>query len=256
MSASDPFAMFSLAGRRALVTGASSGIGRHFAGVLAAAGAEVFVCARRSDRLIDVVTEIVAAGGRAHALTVDVTDRESVRAGLEQAGRIDVLVNNAGVADSKRFLDYDDKDWDTIIGTNLSGAWKVAQETARQMVAANVAGSIINISSILATRAYPGVGPYMASKAALKHLTRSMALDLARFNIRVNSIAPGYLLTDLNDGFLKSDAGEELKKRIPSRRLGKLENLDGALLLLASSAGEYMTGSELVIDGGHLCSSL
>ena len=252
--------LFDLSGRRALVTGASSGLGRHFAQTLAKAGATVAVAARRADRLQSLVSEIEAAGGKAIALSMDVTDRSSICAGLdamlEKLGGIDVLVNNAGVSDTKRPLDYTDADWDAIVGTNLKGAWIVAQESARRMAAAKTGGSIINISSILAERVAGGVGPYIAAKAGLTRLTQSLALELSRFDVRVNSIAPGYVMTELNSDFLSSEAGDKLKSRIPARRFGRYEDLDGALLLLASKAGAYMNGSQLVVDGGHLCSSL
>ena len=252
--------LFSLAGQRALVTGSSSGLGKHFALTLARAGAHVAVAARRKDKLAAVVTEIAATGGHAIAVEMDVTDRSSVCAALgtiqSSIGVIDIVVNNAGVTNSKPPLDFTDDDWQAVIDTNLTGAWIVAQETSRRMIAADVAGSIINITSILATRVAGALSPYAASKAALKQLTRSFALELARHNIRVNSLAPGYIATDLNRDFLQSDLGEKLKVRIPARRFGELENLDGALLLLASRASAYMTGSEIVVDGGHLVSSL
>jgi len=251
---------FSLRGRIALVTGASSGLGRHFALTLSRAGANVAVAARRIDKLTEVVAEIVGSGNKAMAVTMDVADRASVSDALDsvasQLGVIDVLVNNAGVSDTKRPLDYTDADWAAIVGTNLTGAWIVAQETARRMVAANASGSIINITSILANRVAGGVSPYCASKAGLKHLTQALALELARSGIRVNSLAPGYVATELNRDFLSSEAGEKLKARIPTRLFGAYEDLDGPLLLLASDAGRYMTGSEIVVDGGHSCSSL
>lgn len=252
--------LFDLSGRKALVTGASSGLGRHFAKTLAAAGAEVAVASRRTDRLHDLVAEIEAGGGSARAFALDVTRRDSVLACLDAVvaamGELNIVVNNAGVTDTKNALKFDDADWDAIVDTNLKGAWMVAQEAAKRMANAKQGGSLINITSILANRVGGGVGPYCAAKAGLSHLTRSMALDLARYNIRVNAIAPGYVLTELNGDFLGSEAGEKLKARIPSRRFGECTHLDGALLLLASDAGTYMTGSELVVDGGHLCSGL
>lgn len=247
---------FDLTGRTALITGASSGLGQHFAQTLASAGARVVVGARRADKLSATVDNINAAGGSARAVTLDVTRRESVCAALDTIGALHIVVNCAGVTDTNRPLDVRDEDWDAIIDTNLKGAWIVAQESARRMVAAGVAGSIINVTSILASRVAGGVGPYCASKAGLAHLTRSLALELARHNIRVNSLAPGYIVTELNEAFLASEAGDKLRNRIPSRRFGQLHNLDGPLLLLASDAGAYMTGSEIVVDGGHLCSSL
>jgi NAD(P)-dependent dehydrogenase (short-subunit alcohol dehydrogenase family) len=256
VNANELMQKFSLQGRKAVVTGASSGLGRHFAGVLAAAGAEVFACARRTDKLESLLKEIAEAGGHAHACAMDVTDRTSVCKALDVIGDIDVVVNNAGVSNTKRVLDYTDQDWDAVVDTNLKGAWVVAQESARRMAVAKIAGSIINITSILGTRVAGGVTPYIAAKAGLKQLTQSLALELARYNIRVNSIAPGYVATELNSDFLSGDAGEKLKARIPAKRFGAYQDLDGALLLLAAPAGAYMTGSEIVVDGGHLCSSL
>lgn len=255
-----PQFLFRLNDETALVTGASSGLGRHFARTLARAGAAVALAARRRERLDDLVAEIRQAGGRAMAVTMDVSKRISVLEGLEairaSLGTISLLVNNAGISDTKRALDYEDADWDAIIGTNLKGAWIVAQEVARAMAAAQRPGSIINISSILAERVAAGVSPYIAAKAGLSRLSQALALEWARYNIRVNSIAPGYVATELNDAFLASEAGEKLKSRIPGRRFGRYEDLDGALLLLASTAGAYINGAQIVVDGGHLCSSL
>ena len=255
----DSHHLFSLAGKRVLVTGASSGLGRHFAKTLAKAGAQVVVGARRVDRLQELVADIQSEGGTALALPLDVTSRESVVACLDELcslyGGIDIVVNNAGVSDTKAALDYTDEDWDAIVQTNLKGAWIVAQESARRM-AQNGGGSIVNVTSILATRLAGGVGPYCAAKAGLAHLTRSMALELARHGVRVNSLAPGYVMTEINQDFLESDAGERLKKRIPARKFCQVQDLDGALLLLASDAGRAMTGSEVVVDNGHACSGL
>lgn len=251
--------LFSLTGKRVLVTGASSGLGRHFARTLAKAGAQVVVGARRVDRLQELVADIQREGGNALAVALDVSSRESVVACLEDIcnryGGLDVVVNNAGVSDTKAVLDYTDEDWDAILQTNLKGAWIVAQESARRM-AQNSGGSVINVTSILATRLAGGVGPYCAAKAGLAHLTRSMALELARHGVRVNSLAPGYVMTEINQEFLESEAGERLRKRIPARKFCQVEDLDGALLLLASDAGKAMTGSEIVVDNGHACSGL
>jgi NAD(P)-dependent dehydrogenase (short-subunit alcohol dehydrogenase family) len=252
--------LFDLRGKSVLVTGASSGLGRHFARTLAAAGARVAVAARRVERLDELVNDLRFDGHEARAYGLDVTSRQSVveclAAMRADFGGIDILVNNAGVSDTKRVLDYDDQDWQAILDTNLKGAWIVAQEVARGMVEAGRGGSLINITSILAARVSGGVGPYCAAKAGLSHLTRSMALELARHGIRVNAIAPGYVVTEINEGFLASEAGERLRARIPSRRFCDCADLDGALLLLASDAGRGMTGAEIVVDGGHACSGL
>ena len=251
---------FRLQGRRALVTGASGGLGRHFALSLAQAGAAVIVAARSVDKLAETVAEIKAAGGEAFAVRLDVTDPVSVKSGFDQieaaGGVADVIVNNAGLAVSRPLLEQTESDWDTVLDTNLKGAWLVAQEAARRLVAAKRPGSIINIASITGERVAGGVAPYCTSKAGVMHLTRAMALELARHGIRVNALAPGYVQTELNRDFLVSDAGQRLMSRIPQRRFGLPEELDGPLLLLASDAGAYITGSIIFADGGHLVSSL
>ena len=257
MSAAD---RFTLKGRRALVTGASSGLGKHFARTLAEAGALVIVAARSVDKLADTVAEVEAAGGRAWALRLDVTDLASVKAGFDaieaEGGVADVIVNNAGLAVSRSLLEQTEADWDSVLDTNLKGAWLVAQEGARRLVGAKRGGAIVNIASITGERVAGAVAPYCTSKAGVMHLTRAMALELARHGIRVNALAPGYVQTELNRDFLASEAGERLRARIPQRRFGRAEELDGPLLLLASDAGAYLTGSVVFADGGHLVSSL
>jgi len=251
---------FRLDGRTALVTGASSGLGRHFARTLAAAGAAVAVAARRADKLETLVAEITAEGGQARAVALDVTDVTSVRAAFDAIaawrGAPGVIVNNAGVAVSRPLLEQSESDWDGVLDTNLKGAWRVAQEGARRLVAAGQGGAVVNIASITGERVAGGVAPYCASKAALLQLTRAMALELAGHGIRVNAIAPGYVATELNRDFLASSAGQRLMARIPQKRFGEPSDLDGALLLLAGDAGRFMTGSVTAVDGGHLVSSL
>jgi NAD(P)-dependent dehydrogenase (short-subunit alcohol dehydrogenase family) len=252
MTASSPF---DLAGKAAIVTGASSGLGRHFARTLARAGAKVALAARRVDPLGELARQIEAFDERAIPIALDVTKSESVRACVETAetelGPISILVNNAGIARTAPSLEVSEADWDQVIDTNLKGAWLMAQETARHMAGLGHGGSIINVASILGLGAAGQLAAYCASKAALINLTRALAIDLARDGIRVNALAPGYIQTNINREYLTSTAGEALKKRIPQRRFGRPEDLDGVLLLLASEASRYMTGSVLVVDGGQ-----
>lgn len=252
--------LFQLEGMHGLVTGASSGLGREFAGFLAASGARVTLAARREGVLARSVDEIRAQGGEAQSVGMDVTDAPSIEAGLKQAergfGPVTVLVNNAGITAVGAALDLDEAAWDQVMATNLKGAWLTAQAIARRMVAAGTAGSIINIASILGFRVAGNVMPYAVSKAGIVQMTKALALEWARHRIRVNALAPGYIETDLNREFFATDAGRALIKRIPQRRLGEAKELEGPLLLLASAAGSYMTGSVIAVDGGHLVSGL
>ena len=247
--------LFDLTGKNALVTGASSGLGRHFAQVLTAAGAKVAIAARRTERLEELQTEIESYGGRALPVELDVRDAVSVRAAVDCAetelGPIHLLINNAGVADSKPLLELAEEDWDRVVDTNLKGAWLVAQETARHMVRLEHGGTIVNVASILGLSGSGQVASYCAAKAGLINLTRAMAAELARHDIRVNALAPGYVVTDINRDFLKSPAGESLLRRIPQRRFAEPADLDGPLLLLASEASRYMTGAVVTVDGGQ-----
>ncbi len=252
--------MFDLGGKRALVTGASSGLGAGFARALADAGAELVLAARRMEPLEALAAEIQAAGGQALAVSMDVTSAESVAQTFERiaetGGPADIIVNNSGVSREAWIADMDEGDWDLVMETNLKGVWRVAKAGAQALMAAGKSGSVINIASITARRSSQTIAAYAASKAAVEHLTRSMALEWARANIRVNAIAPGYFLTDINADFFDTAPGEAMVKRIPMRRLGQMDELSGPLLLLASEAGAYMTGATLVVDGGHLQSSL
>jgi NAD(P)-dependent dehydrogenase (short-subunit alcohol dehydrogenase family) len=247
----DPFA---LADRAAIVTGASGGLGRHFALTLARAGAKVAVMARRLDRLDELAAEIEAFDGRAVPIELDLREPDSVAravtAAEEELGPISVLVNNAGTVASAPALDYAVEDWDAVLATNLRGAWLVAQETARHMVRMGHGGSIVNVASILGRVVTRGVVAYCASKAGLIQLTKALALELARDGIRVNAIAPGYYETEMTRAWLASEAGQAMAKTIPQRRLGRPEDLDGALLLLASDASRYITGTVMTVDGG------
>ncbi|MEM6900089.1 MAG: SDR family oxidoreductase [Pseudomonadota bacterium] len=252
--------MFNLAGRRALVTGASSGLGANFAKVLAAAGADVILAARRTERLEEVAAEIISSGGTTSVVSMDVTDNESVISAFEtievSGGSATVLVNNSGMSRENWLTDMEEAEWDLVMDTNLKGAWRVAREAANRMINAGAGGSIINISSITAFRPAHMLGAYAPSKAAIQHLTRVMAIEWARSGIRVNAIAPGYFSTEINADFLASDPGGRMRKRVPMKRFGDLEELNGPLLLLASDAGSYMTGATIVVDGGHLQSAL
>ena len=249
-----------LQGKTALVTGAFSGLGLHFATTLARQGASVALAGRRIDQGRTMAAQLVQQGVKAAAFALDVTRRDSVSVALaevtEALGPISILVNNAGVATTKAFLDATDDDWNDVVDVNLNGAWRIAQAVAKHMSTTGKGGTIINIASITGLRVAGAISPYAASKAGLIQLTKAMALELARHKIRVNALAPGYIETDLNRDFFQSEAGVALIKRVPQRRLGKLEHLDGPLLLLASDASEFMTGSVLVVDGGHMVSSL
>lgn len=239
-------------GRRILVTGASSGLGAHMAAMLARKGARVAAAARRTAALAALAR---AADGRITPVAMDVSDPASVDAGVAAAaaalGGLDGLVNNAGVAWGGRAIEMAEDDWAKVIDTNLSGVFRVARAAARVM-AAGGGGAIVNTASILGLATGTGVAAYSASKAAVVHLTRSLALEWARYNIRVNSLAPGYFPTEINDEFLASPAGDELRKAIPMRRFGRYDDLDGPLELLLTDAGAYITGVTLPVDGGHL----
>ncbi len=243
-----------LTGKTALITGASSGLGRHFAKLLAKCGARVAIGARRMDKLVSLAEEIRAGDGEALMVELDVTDEVSVCEAVDQVADamvgIDILVNNAGIVVAKPALELSVTDWDMTIATNLRGAFLVAQAAAKQM-AETGGGSIVNIASIAGLRTGGHISAYAASKAGLIHLTKNLAVELARSKVRVNALAPGYIETELNADFFASKAGEDLIRRIPQRRLGRPEDLDGPLLLLVSDASRYMTGAVLVVDGGH-----
>ena len=256
----DLLQLFSLEGKVALVTGASSGFGRHFAPLMSRAGAKVVLAARRTDLIQEEANKINASGGQAVAVTMDVTDSSSVAAALDEAeqafGVVTVVINNAGITIPKLLLDISDDDWTNVIDTNLTGVAYVTRETGRRMIAAGTGGSIVNIASILAERVQKALTSYAASKAAVVQFTKTAALEFAQYNIRVNALCPGYFQTELNGEWFKTDEGQALIKRIPQRRTGTLEELNGPLLLLASDAGSLMTGSAVTVDGGHVLSDL
>lgn len=251
---------FRLDGRTALVTGASSGLGRHFAKTLAAAGATVVAAARRRDRLEDLVGEIANAGGTAHCVDLDVTSGDSVEKAFADIDDLDlgldVVVNNAGIARPGFVSELSESDWDAVMDTNVKGVFLVAKAATQRMIARGEGGSIINIASVLGFRVAKSLSPYIAAKAAVVRFTQALALENCRYGIRVNAIAPGYFSTEINQGFLETEAGRKNLQQVPMRRAGRYEELSGPLLLLASNAGSYMTGSTVTVDGGHLCSSL
>jgi NAD(P)-dependent dehydrogenase (short-subunit alcohol dehydrogenase family) len=246
-----------LAGRHALVTGASGGLGEHFAKTLARCGARVTVAARRLDRLEQLTPQLFELGApEVRAVELDVTSEESVAAALAAAGPIDILVNNAGVSDGRPAMDLPTELFDAVVDTNLRGPWLLSAGAAKAWRAAGRGGVIVNIASILSFRVTGAVPAYAASKAAIMQLTSALALEWARYGIRVNALAPGYIATEMNSAFFESDPGKAMIKRIPMRRLGQPHDLDGAFLLLASDASAWMTGTCIAVDGGHLVSAL
>ena len=249
--------IFSLKGRVALVTGASSGLGRQFARALADNGAAVALVARRTDRLLDLQQEIEAAGAKAIAIEADVTDHAAMVAAFNAAekafGTVTILVNNAGIAQSStRAIEVTPEEWRKVISVDLDAVFHNAQEAARRMLAAGKPGAIINISSVLGFGVSKGVAAYATAKAAVIQITKALAVELAFKGVRVNAIAPGWFVTEINDKYLMGEAGAALKRDIPMGRFGNQGDLDGALLLLASNAGSYITGATIVVDGGQV----
>ena len=254
-----------LEGKIALVTGASSGLGNRFARVLAKAGATVVVAARRMERLKELRAEIEAEGGEAHVVSLDVTDHASIQAAVacaeSEAGPIDILVNNSGVATTQRLIDVKPDDYGFVMRTNVEGAFFVAQEVARRMIARakederngepQQASRIINIASVAGLRVLPQIGVYCMSKAAVVHMTRSMAVEWGRFGINVNAICPGYIRTEINEAQFDSDAGQKLLATLPRRRVGDPADLDGLLLILAADESRFINGSIITADDGQ-----
>jgi 3-oxoacyl-[acyl-carrier protein] reductase len=248
--------IFDLGGKVALVTGASSGLGVRFAEVLAENGAAVVLVARRADRLGAVQARIEKSGGRAVAVEADVRDRAAMRSAFDAAeksfGTVTILVNNAGVVNTARAVDLSEEEWRRVLSTNLDAVLYWAQEAARRMLAAGQGGAIVNIASVLGFGVAKGVIAYATAKAGVIQLTKALALELAFKGIRVNAIAPGWIVTELNRDYLESEKGAALKREIPIGRFGEERDLDGPLLLLVSDAGRFVTGATIVADGGQM----
>lgn len=248
--------MFSLNGRVALVTGASSGLGVQFAKALAENGAAVALVARRADRLKSLKDEIEGKGGRAVAIEADVTDHAAVARAFDAAekafGTVTILVNNAGIAHGGRAVEMPPEEWRKVLTTNLDAVFFWAQEAARRLLAAKKQGAIVNIASVLGLAVSKGAVAYAAAKAGVVQVTKALAVELAFKGVRVNAIAPGWFVTEMNDDYLSGEAGDAIKREIPMGRFGNPGDLDGALLLLVSDAGSYITGATIVVDGGQV----
>jgi len=252
--------LFSLAGKTALISGASSGLGEHFAQVMAQAGAEVVVAARRVDKLTELVGRINSSGGKAHALEMDVTSANSVNRAFESLdgllSKLDILVNNAGISSKPtKFLNLEEEDWGYLLDVNLKGVWRVGKQAAARMKAQG-SGSIINTGSIYSHCTGLLKADYNVSKVAVDQLTKNMALELGRSGVRVNSLCPGYFSSAINSSEFNSEAGQAYISRLVPQRLGQYHELNGPLLLLASDAGSFMNGSSVVVDGGSLLSPI
>ena len=252
-----------LSGRVALITGASSGLGTQFAKTLAAAGAGVCIAARRIERLKTLRAEIEANDGDAHVIEMDVTDPDSIRAGIAHAetemGTIDILVNNSGVANTQKLVDVTPEDFDFVMDTNLRGAFFVAQQVAKRMIARSqgaapgtfTGGRIVNVASVAGLRALGQIGVYAMSKAGVVHMTKAMALEWGRYGINVNALCPGYIDTEINHHYWKTEAGQKLIQTLPRKRVGQPQDLDVALLMLCANESHFVNGAVIAADDGY-----
>ena len=252
-----------LSGRVAFVTGASSGLGAQFAKTLAAAGAGVVLAARRIERLKALRAEIEAEGGVAHVVTLDVTDPDSIKAAVAHAetemGGIDILINNSGVGNTQKLTDVMPEDYDFVMGTNTRGAFFMAQEVAKRMIARSkglapgtyTGGRIVNVASMAGLRVFPQIGVYCMSKAAVVHMTRSMALEWGRFGINVNALCPGYIDTEINHHVWQTEAGQKMVQGMPRKRVGKPQDLDAVMVMLCANESHFVNGAVISADDGQ-----
>jgi len=251
-----------LSGRVALVTGASSGLGAQFARTLARAGAGVVLAARRLDKLQGLHAEIEAEGGDAHVVELDVTDHDSIKSAVAHAetemGTIDILINNSGVSTTQKLVDVSPKDYNFVMDTNTRGAFFVAQEVGKRMIARSrgtapgtfTGGRIVNIASMAGLRVLGQIGVYCMSKAAVIHMTRAMALEWGRFGINVNAICPGYIDTEINHHHWKTEAGQKLVQMLPRKRVGQPQDLDATLMMLCANESHFINGAVIQADDG------
>ena len=252
-----------LSGRVAFVTGASSGLGAQFAKTLAAAGAGVVLAARRIERLKTLRAEIESEGGDAHVVALDVSDTDSIRAAVAHAetemGAIDILVNNSGVGSTGKLTDVTPEDFDAVMGTNTRGAFFVAQEVAKRMIARSkgeapgtfTGGRIVNIASMAGLRVFPQIGIYCVSKAAVVQMTRAMALEWGRYGINVNALCPGYIDTEINHHVWQTEAGQKMVQAMPRKRVGRAQDLDVVLMMLCSNQSHFVNGAVISADDGQ-----
>jgi NAD(P)-dependent dehydrogenase (short-subunit alcohol dehydrogenase family) len=251
-----------LSGRVAFVTGASSGLGAQFARVLASAGAAVVLASRRVDKLKDLRAEIEGQGGDAHVLELDVTDHGSIKAAVAHAetevGSIDILINNSGVSATQRLQDVMPNDYDTLFDTNVKGAFFVAQEVGKRMLArakgaapgTYTGGRIVNIASMAGLRVLPQIGVYCMTKAAVIQMTKAQALEWGRFGINVNALCPGYIDTEINHHHWQTEAGQKLVQMLPRKRIGQPQDLDPILLTLCADQSHFINGAVIAADDG------